>query len=149
MPKVSRNKYDRNPQRDVMKSKMGNVAPPCILLPFYIRWPGYGSRHRDSLRAGWSGDRIHVMVKFSVPSRPASGPMQLRMKWVPDLSWGAKRPERGADHSLPYSAGLRMGWSYTSTPHCACTAMSWGDLYLFSHIHSQTATGAVYKLHAQ
>ena len=114
MRKVSRNKDDSTLQSDVMQSKVGNGVPPCILRHCYIRWPEKVSRHRDSLRAGWSGDRIHVMVKFSVPCRPAPRPTQLLVKWLPDLSWGAKRPQRGADHPLPTSAGLQTGWSYTS-----------------------------------
>jgi len=35
---------------------------------------------------------------FPLPSRPALGPIQPHIKWVPGLSPGVKRPERGVDH---------------------------------------------------
>jgi len=38
------------------------------------------------------------------PSRPALGPTQPPVKWVPGLSWGKVRPGRAADHSPPSSA---------------------------------------------
>jgi hypothetical protein len=38
------------------------------------------------------------------PSRPALGPTQPPVKWVPGLSRGKVRPGRAADHSTPSSA---------------------------------------------
>jgi hypothetical protein len=50
-------------------------------------------------------------------SRPALGPTQPPMQWVPGaLSLGVKRPGREADHSHPFSAKVKNAWSYTSTP---------------------------------
>ena len=40
------------------------------------------------------------------PSRPALGPTQPPVKWVPGLSWGKVRSERAADHSPPSSAAV-------------------------------------------
>ena len=41
------------------------------------------------------------------PSRPALGPTQPRVKWIPVLSRGGKvRPGRAADHSPPSSAAV-------------------------------------------
>jgi hypothetical protein len=40
-------------------------------------------------------------------SRPALGPTQPPVKWVPGLSWGKVRPGRGADHS-PLSSATVM-----------------------------------------
>jgi len=38
------------------------------------------------------------------PSRPALGPTQPPVKWIPGLSRGKVRPGRAADHSPPSSA---------------------------------------------
>ena len=44
------------------------------------------------------------------PSRPALGPTQLPLKWVPGLSRGLKcGGRRGADHSLPSSSAVMEG----------------------------------------
>ena len=40
------------------------------------------------------------------PSRPALGPTQIPVKWVPGLSRGKVRPGRAADHSPPSSAAV-------------------------------------------
>ena len=66
--------------------------------------PGWLSRYSDSLRAGRSGDRIPVGVKFSAPVQtgPASHPASCTMGTGSFL--GVKRPGRGADHPPPSSA---------------------------------------------
>jgi hypothetical protein len=54
---------------------------------------------------------------FIIASRPALGPTQPPIQWVPGaLSLGVKRPGREADHSPPSSAEVKNAWSYTSTP---------------------------------
>jgi len=40
------------------------------------------------------------------PFRPALGPNQPPIKWVPDLSGAKMRPGRAADHSPPSSAAV-------------------------------------------
>ena len=44
--------------------------------------------------------------EFFCPSRPALGPTQSHIKWVPGLSGGKVRPGRAADHSPPSSAAV-------------------------------------------
>jgi hypothetical protein len=53
---------------------------------------------------------------FTTASRPALGPTQPPIQWVPGaLSLGVKRSGREADHSPPSSAEVKNAWSYTST----------------------------------
>jgi hypothetical protein len=61
---------------------------------------------------------------FTTASKPALGPTQLPIQWVPGaLSLELKRLGREADHSLPCSAEVKNAWSYTSTPQY--TFMVW------------------------
>jgi hypothetical protein len=60
---------------------------------------------------------------FSTSSRPALGPTQPPIQWVPGaLSPGVKRPGREADHPPPTSAEVKKILIYTSTPHYAFMA---------------------------
>ena len=54
----------------------------------------------DSLGSNSGGDEIFC------PSRPALGPTQPPVKWVPGLSRGKVHPGRAADHSPPSSAAV-------------------------------------------
>ena len=45
----------------------------------------------------WGRDFPHL-------SRPALGPTQPPVQWVPGLSWDKERPERNADHPSPPSS---------------------------------------------
>jgi hypothetical protein len=60
------------------------------------------------------------MVKnflFSTSSRPAVGPIQPPIQWVPGaLSLGVKWLGHEADHSSPTSAEVKKIWIYTFTP---------------------------------
>jgi hypothetical protein len=48
------------------------------------------------------------------PSRPALGPNQRLVQWVPGaLSLGVKRPGRKANYSPPSNAEVKNAWSYT------------------------------------
>ena len=44
---------------------------------------------------------------FQQPSRPALGPTQPPIQWVPGLFPGLKRPGRGVDHPPPASAEVK------------------------------------------
>jgi hypothetical protein len=76
------------------------------------------------LRTGWtirvlgfdSRRELGIFLVTTV-SRPALGPTQPPIQWVPGtLSLGVKRPAREADHSPPPSAEVKNVWSYTPTP---------------------------------
>ena len=71
-------------------------------------------------------------------SRPALGPTQPPVQWLPGFfSRGKERPGRDADPSPPSSAVVMKGHSYTSTPpmgRSACIepqCLYKGDLYLY------------------
>jgi hypothetical protein len=66
------------------------------------------SRYSDWLRAGWSGDRIPVVARFSAPVQTGLGahPASCTMGTGP-LSEGLKRPGRGVDHPPQSSAEVK------------------------------------------
>jgi hypothetical protein len=77
---------------------------------------------------------------FTTASRTALGPTQPPIQWVPgDLSLGAKRPGREADHSPPYSTefkeGVELYLHSPNTPSRRGAQLSTGTpLPLLSHI---------------
>jgi hypothetical protein len=73
---------------------------------------GTAQWYSAGLRAGWS----RGIYLFTTASRPALGPTQPPLQWVPGAtSLGVKRPGREADHSLPSSADVKNAWNHTST----------------------------------
>ena len=66
------------------------------------------------------------------PSRPALGPTQSPVKWVPGLSRGKMRPRRAADHSPSSSATVMEEKSYTCTHPLGHTGSVTGSLYTLS-----------------
>jgi hypothetical protein len=69
---------------------------------FFHKHDSYWSRYGDGLRAGWPGfdSRQCNISLFSTASRPALGPTQPPIQWVP----GVKLQGRETDHS-PSSSG--------------------------------------------
>jgi hypothetical protein len=60
---------------------------------------------------------------FSMSSRPALGPTQPPIQWVPRaLSPEIQRLGREVDHSPPTSAEVKKSWVYTSTSPYVFTA---------------------------
>jgi hypothetical protein len=53
-----------------------------------------------------------LSMKFVFASRPALGPTQPPIRWVPKArSSGVKQPGREANHLPPYSSELKNTWS--------------------------------------
>ena len=67
------------------------------------------------------------------PSRPALGPTQPPVIWVPGLSRGKVRSWRAADHSPPSSAAVMEEYSYTSTHSLGHTGPVTGSAYFTFH----------------
>jgi hypothetical protein len=64
---------------------------------------------------------------FTNASRPALGPTQPPIQWVPGApSLEVKRSRREADHSPPSSAEVKKAWSYNFTPQYAF--MEWSSV---------------------
>jgi hypothetical protein len=57
------------------------------------------------------------ILLFSTASRPALGPTQPPIRWVPEAIYpGVKRPRREADLSPPSSAGAKNGGAISPLP---------------------------------
>ena len=56
-----------------------------------------------------AGNGILVKARFSALSRPALGPTQPPVQWVPGISRGKERPVRDTDPSPPSSAVVMKG----------------------------------------
>jgi hypothetical protein len=73
------------------------------------------SRYSDGLRAGRQGKEIFV---HSTASRPAVGPTQPLIQWIPcALSPGVKWPGRGADHSPSTRVKVKNAELYLHSPY--------------------------------
>jgi hypothetical protein len=112
---------------------MGDSTPPLVLsfaynfigrktfIEFYIQtFTVYTSRYSNSLRVGRPRGRISSSGRvknflLSTSSRPALGPTQPPIQWVP----GLKRTGRETNHSPPASAEVKKMWLYTSTSRVA------------------------------
>jgi hypothetical protein len=82
---------------------------------------------------------------FTTVSRPALGPTQSPIQWVPGaLSLGVKRPGREADHSPPSSAEVNNARSYTSTPQYVF--MAWCLVKHRDNLPSQITLMTLYQL---
>jgi hypothetical protein len=76
---------------------------------------GYGLDDRG--RRSSSPGRVKNFLFFT-SSRPALGPTQPLIQWVPGaLSPGVKGSRREAEQSLPASTEVKKMWIYTCTPH--------------------------------
>jgi hypothetical protein len=95
---------------------------PCVNFVYYwthVIGAGIAQWYSPGLWAGGSGDSNTAGAgNFCLHhvSRPALGPTQPDIQWVPGtLSLGVKRPEREADH-FHLVLGSNNEWNYTSTP---------------------------------
>jgi hypothetical protein len=83
--------YTYHGKHKVLWLKIGRDSSVGIATRYGLDGSGIESR--------WGQDFPHT-------SRPALGPTQLTIQWVPDLP-GVKRPGRGADHPPPSSTEVK------------------------------------------
>jgi len=71
---------------------------------------------------------MRVRFFHAVQTDPEVHPTSCTMgTWsFPEVQW----LKHGADHTSPSYARLQMGQRCTCPALCACTGMSWGDIYL-------------------
>jgi hypothetical protein len=80
-----------------------------VLLYFKSPWLLAG-------QLGFDFRQVLGIFIFATASRPALGPTQFPIQWVPDaLSPWIKRRGLEADHSFLSSVEVKNAWSYTST----------------------------------
>jgi hypothetical protein len=94
--------------------KMRIKIIPCQRITFFILkyWTSYSSSvgiapgyWLDDGALGFDSRRNLGIFLFTTVSRPALGPTQRPIQWVPGaLTLGTKRPSREADHSPPSNA---------------------------------------------
>ena len=112
-----------------------NATFTLMLTVLYYNGPGWHSRYSDSLRAGWSGDRIPVGARFSAPVQTGPGAHLASCTMGTGSFAGVKRPGRGADHPPHLSAEVKKEWSYTSTPPLGLYGLLWEHLTVLQHVY--------------
>jgi hypothetical protein len=144
----------------------------CLIF-ITLRWPASVSDSNEQLpksRDSWvgialayglddgvlefdSGRGLGIFL-FTTASRPALGPTQSPIQWVPGaLSLVIKRlPRREADNSPPSSAevkewvGLYLHFPNTPSWRCAQLKKAQGQLYLYLHLHLHLMSHTVSKI---
>jgi hypothetical protein len=90
-------------------------------LKFYSYELGQISPYSDRLqdgRQGFDSRQGQEIFLYSTASRPALGPTQPPIQWVPgELSPGVKRLRREGDHSPPSSVQIKNGGAIPPLPH--------------------------------
>jgi hypothetical protein len=94
------------------QNKLGTLLPRMLLFQH-----SFHTNRTTEVRFP-AGEMIEFSLLATAASRPALGPTQLPIQWVPaDLFPGLRWLGRKADHSPTSSVEVRNTWSYTSTPH--------------------------------
>jgi hypothetical protein len=89
----------------------------------------------DSLRPERSGDRIPVGARISAPVQtgPGAHPASYIMGTVSFP--GVKRPGRGVDHPLPFSAEVKERVELYLYPPLGLRGLFYGEIYLHLYYH--------------
>jgi len=107
----------------------GYCVPLQFALGFHI-WLKYVLHSRPGSSVGivtvYGLDSLGIESRrgrdFPHLSRPALGPTQPPVQWVPGLSQGKEQLGRDADPSPPSTTMVKKEQSYTCTPPMGCTA---------------------------
>ena len=93
--------------------------------------PGSSVGIATDLRAGMSGDRILMGVRFSSPVQTGRGAHPASCTMGTGSYPGVKRPGRGVDHPPHLAPRLKKEYSFTSTPPLGLRGLIQGELYLY------------------
>ena len=87
---------------------------PCFPRFLAEPWPGNTGLGCELYDPGFQFRQGQEVFLFSKASRPAMGPTQTPVQWIPGVFPRVKRPGRQVDHSS--SAEVMNEWSCTSSP---------------------------------
>jgi hypothetical protein len=105
---------------------------PCTFVCKYNvkTWAVIAQSVSDSLRAGWSGDRITLRGEiFRIHPYWSWGPPSLIYNGYRFSFPGVKWPRRGVDHPPHLAPMLKKEYSYTSAPTLGLRGLFWDELY--------------------
>jgi hypothetical protein len=120
------------PSTDVQTKRSWNKLRALVLC---IDGPGWLSRYSDSLRAGWSLDRIPVWTRFSAPYQTGPGALPPSYTMGTGSFSGVKRAGRDVDHPPHLAPRLKKEYSYISSYGPSWLFLGWTLPFTFNIVY--------------